>query len=106
MITETYTYDGAVLKAMDSSESDATCPWTWDGQTPVSSCTWTAGAQLHTEYGYDSLGNLASRVVTDANGKELSRYTAVSDAGGNLLCESQTQAGVLQGFNRYDYSCW
>jgi hypothetical protein len=72
----------------------------------VSSCTWGAGPQLHTAYGYDSTGNLTSRVVTDANGNELSRYTAVSDADGNLLCESQTHAGMVQLFNRYDYSCW
>lgn len=106
IITERYTYDGARLKAMDSSETDATCPWTYNGQTPVSTCSWNAGPQLHTAYSYDSAGNLASRVVTDANGNELSRYTAVSDADGNLLCESQTQHGVLQSFSRYDYSCW
>lgn len=106
IVTETYTYDGAQLKAMDSREDDATCPWTFVGQTPVSTCSWKVGPQLHTAYNYDSTGHLASRVVTDANGNELSRYTAVSDASGNLLCESQAQGGVLQSFSRYDYSCW
>ena len=105
-IFETYTYDGARLTAKDSSENDASCTLTYSGQSPVSNCTWSAGPQLHTAYGYDSAGNLASRVVTDANGNELSRYTAVSDADGNLLCESQTQSGVQQLLKRYDYSCW
>ena len=106
VIIETYTYNGAQLDAVDSNENDAKCTISESGQSWVSNCTWSPGRQLHTAYAYDSAGNLTERVVTDASGNELSRYTAVSDADGNLFCERQTQAGALVLFNRYDYSCW
>lgn len=105
-ITETYSYEAAQLKAMDSTENDAKCTIVGNEPSYTSDCTWTAGPQLHTAYGYDAAGNLASRVVTDASGNELSRYTAVTDSDGNLLCESQASAGVVQLFHQYDYSCW
>jgi len=106
VIAETSTYDGAHLEAVDSNERDARCTISESGQSWVSSCTWSAGPQLHTAYTYDSAGNLMGRVVTDATGNEVSRYTAVSDADGNLLCERETQAGAVVLFHRFDYSCW
>jgi len=49
---------------------------------------------------------LTERTVTNDAGNEISRWTAVSDKDGNLLCEKQTAVGVLKSFSRYDYSCW
>ena len=72
----------------------------------VSDCTWTDGPAQHTEFKYDDSGNLVARIVTDGSGNEISRWTAVADESGNVLCEKQTIAGVLRSVSRYDYGCW
>ncbi|HEY6909313.1 MAG TPA: hypothetical protein VI356_08090 [Myxococcales bacterium] len=113
---ETYVYEAIDaasgreprLLRIDSTRSDGTCVISdpagdnhW-----VSDCTWTDRPGQHTEFRYDDSGNLVARIVTDASGNELSRWTAVADANGNVLCEQQSINGVLSSISHYDYGCW
>lgn len=110
--TETYRYDRARLVGIETTSSYGSCAidqadracvanCTW-----ISKCTWTAGAGQHTAFRYDDYGNLIERTVTDDAGKETSRWTAVADRDGNVLCEQQTDVRATSFSRRYDYSCW
>jgi len=111
---ETYAYDSGGdrrnprLIRVDLTQAEATC--TIDnpggGDNWVATCTWADQPGEHTVFAYDDSDNLIERTTTDDTGKELSRWSAVADTDGNLLCEKQTLAGVLASFSRYDYSCW
>jgi hypothetical protein len=104
---ETYRYDAGRLAVIDSIENDEQCNFVFDGQVWVSAnCAWKAGPERHTSFRYDAFGNLIDRTVIDGAGKELSRWTGVSDRDANLLCELQTEAGAVTNFSHYDYSCW
>jgi hypothetical protein len=76
----------------------ANCVW-------IGTCTWATTPEQHTTFRYDDHGNLVERTEADDAANEFSRWTAVADKDGNLLCEQQTAAGVLKSFTRYDYSC-
>lgn len=110
---DSYRYVGGRLAGIDSTGS-RTAKCTLDQADPacvancvwISNCSWTITPAQHTSLRYDDSGNLVERIVADDAGNDLSRWTAVADKDGNLLCEQQTAAGVLKSFSRYDYSCW